>query len=148
VKSGPGLNYERIDKLYHKFRLDVVGRRGDWYAVVYLDEKQATDCNLPDQLTPFATFRDMPYRGRVVRAGFIGVGFTSSRDRSGDWITEDGDVIDEPTHLGGPSGTADALMLRECRIGGTRASNEFSRLLAKFWETHPRKQPVNPTGGQ
>jgi uncharacterized protein YgiM (DUF1202 family) len=69
VKSGPGLNYDRIDKLYNKSRVYVVGRRGDWYAVVYLDEK-TVDCNLPDSGTSFTTFRDMPYTGPC-RSGWV-----------------------------------------------------------------------------
>jgi hypothetical protein len=48
VKSGPGLNYDRIDKLYNKSRVYVVGRRGDWYAVVYLDER-TVDTRYPER---------------------------------------------------------------------------------------------------
>ena len=69
VKSGPGLNYDRIDKLYNKSRVYVVGRRGDWYAVVYLDEK-TVDCSLPDEGTSFTTFRGMPYKGPC-RSGWV-----------------------------------------------------------------------------
>jgi hypothetical protein len=69
VKSGPGLNYDRIDKLYNKSRVYVVGRRGDWFAVVYLDES-TTDCSLPSQDVSFTTFRGTPYTGPC-RSGWV-----------------------------------------------------------------------------
>jgi hypothetical protein len=69
VKSGPGLNYDRIDKLHNKSRVYIVGRRGDWYAVVYLDER-TVDCNLPSEDVSFTTFRGMPYTGPC-RSGWV-----------------------------------------------------------------------------
>jgi hypothetical protein len=69
VQSGPGLNYDRIDKLYNKSRVYLVGQRGDWYAVVYLDER-TVDCNLPSQDVSFTSFRDMPYTGPC-RSGWV-----------------------------------------------------------------------------
>jgi hypothetical protein len=69
VKAGPGLSYTRIDKLYNKVRVYIVGQRGDWFAVVYPDER-TIKFDLPDPGTSFATFRDMPYAGPC-RSGWV-----------------------------------------------------------------------------
>ena len=35
VKAGPGVNFERIDKLYNGMQLYICGEQGDWFAIVY-----------------------------------------------------------------------------------------------------------------
>jgi hypothetical protein len=35
VKAGPGLNFERIDKLYNGMQVYICGEQGDWLAIVY-----------------------------------------------------------------------------------------------------------------
>jgi hypothetical protein len=35
VKAGPGLQYERIDKLYNGEQVIICGDKGAWYAIVY-----------------------------------------------------------------------------------------------------------------
>lgn len=56
VKSGPGLNYARIDKLYNGEEVYVCGSRGDWLAVVY--SRRGGNCNVNRPWT-----RTLPYTG-------------------------------------------------------------------------------------
>lgn len=56
VKSGPGLRYKRIDKLFNGEDVFLCGQKGDWFAVVYTRLNE--DCNVsrPWSLT-------LPYTG-------------------------------------------------------------------------------------
>lgn len=56
VKSGPGLTYARIDKLYNGEEVYVCGGKGDWLAIVYSRRTRA--CNVMQQWT-----RTLPYTG-------------------------------------------------------------------------------------
>lgn len=50
VKAGPGLQYERIDKLYNGEQVIICGDKGEWYAIVYTKTHQGgndmRDCNV------------------------------------------------------------------------------------------------------
>ncbi len=56
VKSGPGLGYRRIDKLFNGEKIWVCGSRGDWLAIVY--SRGGRDCNVA---SPWP--RTLPYTG-------------------------------------------------------------------------------------
>ena len=56
VKSGPGLGYRRIDKLFNGSQVWVCGGRGDWLAIIYA--RGCADCNVS---SPWA--RTLPYTG-------------------------------------------------------------------------------------
>jgi len=56
VKSGPGLNYKRIDKLFNGEQVYLCGQKGDWYAIVYT--KTRRNCNVS---TPWP--KTLPYTG-------------------------------------------------------------------------------------
>lgn len=56
VKSGPGLGYRRIDKLYNGEQIYLCGRRGDWYAIVY--SRRNSGCGVT---SPWV--RTLPYTG-------------------------------------------------------------------------------------
>jgi len=56
VKSGPGLRYRRIDKLYNGEKIYVCGRRGDWLAIVY--SRHNSGCGVT---SPWV--RTLPYTG-------------------------------------------------------------------------------------
>jgi hypothetical protein len=59
VKAGPGLNYDRIDKLYNGAQVYICGSRGDWFAIVYDRAGEWTaGCNV---MSPWP--RSMPYTG-------------------------------------------------------------------------------------
>jgi hypothetical protein len=44
VKAGPGLAFDRIDRLFNGDPVYICGQRGEWLAVVYTRARQ--DCNL------------------------------------------------------------------------------------------------------
>jgi hypothetical protein len=66
VKAGPGLNFERIDKLYNGMQVYICGKQGDWFAIVYSQTGSWSErCNVS---TPWP--RAMPYTGPC-RAGWV-----------------------------------------------------------------------------
>jgi hypothetical protein len=58
VKAGPGLRYNRIDKLYNGQQVYLCVEAGDWFGIVYTKARQ--DCNVS---TPWP--RSLPYTGPV-----------------------------------------------------------------------------------
>jgi hypothetical protein len=61
VKAGPGLHYERIDKLYNGKSVIICGEKGVWHAIVYTKARQGQHmryCNVEE--SPVKTF---PYSG-------------------------------------------------------------------------------------
>jgi hypothetical protein len=80
VKSGPGLSYDRIDKLYNKSRVYVVGRRGTgtrwstWTRGPLTATYQA-------RMFRSRRFGTCHIRGHVGPAGCIDVGSACSRDK-------------------------------------------------------------------
>jgi len=56
VKSGPGLRYRRVDKLFNGEKVYVCGRRGDWLAIVY--SRRNSGCGVT---SPWV--RTLPYTG-------------------------------------------------------------------------------------
>jgi hypothetical protein len=69
VRSGPGVNYSQLDKLYLKSHVYIVGEYENWYGVVYLDEN-TVDCNLPSESVSFEKFKNRPYTG-ICRTGWV-----------------------------------------------------------------------------
>lgn len=66
VKAGPGLNFERIDKLYNGMQVYICGEQGDWFAIVYSQTGSWSErCNVS---TPWP--RTMPYTGPC-RSGWV-----------------------------------------------------------------------------
>jgi hypothetical protein len=66
VKAGPGLNFERIDKLYNGMQVYICGEQGDWFAIVYSRTGSWSErCNVS---TPWP--RAMPYTGSC-RSGWV-----------------------------------------------------------------------------
>jgi hypothetical protein len=66
VKSGPGLNFERIDKLYNGQHVYICGYHGDWYAIVYSGSaRDPIGCNV---MTSW--HKTMPYTGPC-RSGWV-----------------------------------------------------------------------------
>jgi hypothetical protein len=63
VKGGPGLKYNRIDKLYNGEEVYLCVATGDWFGVVYTKTRQ--DCNVS---TPWP--RSLPYTGPC-RSGWV-----------------------------------------------------------------------------
>jgi hypothetical protein len=62
VKAGPGLQYERIDKLYNGKQVIICGDKGPWYAIVYTKTRQRDDamryCNVEENRV-----KTLPYTG-------------------------------------------------------------------------------------
>jgi len=53
VKAGPGLHYERIDKLSNGKQVLICGDKGAWQAIIYSTRKGYSDCNVKDyQMKP------------------------------------------------------------------------------------------------
>ena len=56
VKAGPGLQYERIDKLYNGEQVIICGGKGEWYAIVYTKTHQGGNdmryCNVEENTGP------------------------------------------------------------------------------------------------
>jgi hypothetical protein len=69
VKAGPGLNYARIDKLYHNgAQVWICSERGDWWGIVYdWSGKWAEKCNVSESI---AWPKRMPYTGPC-RSGWV-----------------------------------------------------------------------------
>jgi hypothetical protein len=66
VKAGPGVNFERIDKLYNGMQVYICGEQGDWFAIVYSQTGSWSErCNVS---TPWP--RAMPYTGPC-RSGWV-----------------------------------------------------------------------------
>ena len=63
VKSGPGLSYPRIDKLYNGEQINICGETDSWFAVVYTRARR--DCNVS---TPWPI--RLPYTGPC-RSGWV-----------------------------------------------------------------------------
>jgi hypothetical protein len=63
VKSGPGLSYSRIDKLYNGEQVYICGETDGWFAVVYT--KIGRNCNVS---TPWPI--KLPYTGPC-RSGWV-----------------------------------------------------------------------------
>ena len=63
VKAGPGLRYNRIDKLYNGEQVYLCDDAGDWFGVVY--SKQRRECNV---MTPWPV--KLPYTGPC-RSGWV-----------------------------------------------------------------------------
>jgi hypothetical protein len=63
VKSGPGLSYRRIDKLFNGEKIYVCGRRGDWMPIVY--SRRSSNCNVT---SPWV--KTLPYTGPCL-AGWV-----------------------------------------------------------------------------
>jgi hypothetical protein len=62
VKAGPGLQYERIDKLYNDRQVIICGDKGPWYAIVYTKTHQRDAmryCNVEESRRK----KDFPYTG-------------------------------------------------------------------------------------
>jgi hypothetical protein len=58
VKAGPGVYFERIDKLYNGMQVYICGEQGDWFAVVYSQTGSWSErCNVRslDELFGLAT---------------------------------------------------------------------------------------------
>jgi hypothetical protein len=61
VKAGPGLHYERIDKLYNGESVIICGGKGVWYAIIYTKARQGQHMRYCDvDENPVKTF---PYTG-------------------------------------------------------------------------------------
>lgn len=66
VKAGPGLNFERVDKLYNGMQVYICGERGNWFAIVYSQAGRFSErCNVS---TPWP--KAMPYSGPC-RSGWV-----------------------------------------------------------------------------
>ena len=63
VKSGPGLSYPRMDKLYNGEQIHICGETDSWFAVVYTRARR--DCNVS---TPWPI--RLPYTGPC-RSGWV-----------------------------------------------------------------------------
>jgi hypothetical protein len=62
VKAGPGLHYERIDKLNNGKQVFICGDKGKWYAIVYTKTRQGDRamryCNVEENWP-----KTLPYTG-------------------------------------------------------------------------------------
>jgi hypothetical protein len=74
VKAGPGLNFERIDKLYNGMQVYICGEQGDWFAIVYSRTGSwSARCNVYAMAEGNALHRAVPFRmgapplGRLAR---------------------------------------------------------------------------------
>lgn len=56
VKTGPGLSYERLDKLKNGEVVWICGEKGEWYAIVY--SRVGRNCNVEENWS-----KTLPYRG-------------------------------------------------------------------------------------
>lgn len=64
VKSGPGLRFARIDKLYNGEQVFLCAETNEWYGVVYT--KTNRDCNVMNKIWPTT----LPYTGPC-RSGWV-----------------------------------------------------------------------------
>jgi hypothetical protein len=65
VKSGPGLDYKRIDKLYNGSQVYLCGETKQWYAIVYSPRGGTSECNV---MKPWPV--SLPYTGPC-RSGWV-----------------------------------------------------------------------------
>jgi hypothetical protein len=66
VKAGPGLRFDRVDKLYNGMQVHICEFRGDWLAIVYSQTGSLTTrCNVSNQWP-----RAMAYTGPC-RSGWV-----------------------------------------------------------------------------